>query len=50
MGKCLVLKVIGPNKKWDDLIFGIPSGKHTKSYGKIIMFNGKIHYFYGHFL
>jgi hypothetical protein len=27
----------------------IPSGKHTKSYGKMTMSNGKTHYFYGHF-
>ena len=26
----------------------VPSGKHTKSYGKITIFNGKTHYFYGH--
>ena len=24
-------------------------GKHTKNYGKTTIFNGKIHYFYGHF-
>jgi len=28
---------------------GLPSGKHTKNYGKITILNGKIHYFYGHF-
>ena len=30
----------------------IPSGQHTKNYGTspcLILFNGKIHYFYGHF-
>jgi hypothetical protein len=26
----------------------IPSGKHTKNYGKSPFFNGKINYFYGH--
>ena len=30
-------------------ILEIPSGKHTKNYGTSPFFNGKIHYFYGHF-
>ena len=27
----------------------LPSGKRLHNYGKITIFNGKIHYFYGHF-
>ena len=27
----------------------VPSGKRLRSYDNITIFNGKIHYFYGHF-
>ena len=35
--------------KWlPEMVRYIPSGKHTKNYGKSPFFYGKTHYFYGH--
>jgi hypothetical protein len=37
---------------WSQPIFStsrLASGKHATNYGKISIFHGKIHYFYGHF-
>jgi hypothetical protein len=39
-------KVEPADEEW---ISGLPSGKLTKAMERSTIFNGKIHYFYGHF-